>query len=153
MERFLRTFVVPVVAVAAGVLVGMLFLWATGYPAVATFKNIVRESFHDWYGFGQVLRWATLLTFTGLAVAIAFKAGVFSIVVEGQLYIGAVVLGIAEYYLKQMPKESVEGVHWSLYLLGAIGVSMLCSGIWAAIPGVLKATTGAHEVISTIMMN
>src|SRR5207237_6938977 len=67
MERFLRTIVVPVIAVAVGVLVGMLFLWSSGYPAISTFKNIVRESFHDWYGFGQVLRATTLLTFTGLA--------------------------------------------------------------------------------------
>ena len=153
MERFLRTIVVPVFAVGIGVLVGMLFLWATGYPAISTFKNIVHESFHDWYGFGQVLRSATLLTFTGLAVAVAFHAGLFNIGVEGQLYIGAVVLGIAGYYLKQAPKESIAHIHWSLFLIGAVALSMLCSGIWAAIPGVLKAATGAHEVISTIMMN
>jgi simple sugar transport system permease protein len=163
MERFLRTIVVPLVAVAMGVLVGMLFLWATGYPAVATFKNIIHESLpfrsatdpniRNWYGFAQVLRATTLLTFTGLAVAIAFHAGLFNIGVEGQLYIGAIVLGIAGYYLKQAPKGSYESLHWSVFLLGAIALSMLCSGIWAAIPGVLKATTGAHEVISTIMMN
>ncbi|MGI8907624.1 MAG: ABC transporter permease [Candidatus Sumerlaeaceae bacterium] len=162
MERLLRTIIVPLLAVAVGVLVGMLFLWATGYPAIATFRNIVRESLpfessvpgvRNWYGFGQVLRSATLLTFTGLAVAVAFHAGLFNIGVEGQLYIGAVVLGIAGYYLKQVPKESISGIHWSLYLLGAVGLSMLCSGLWAAIPGVLKAVTGAHEVISTIMMN
>jgi simple sugar transport system permease protein len=153
MERFLRTIVVPVLAVGIGVLVGMLFLWATGYPAIQTFQNIIRESFHDWYGFGQVLRATTLLTFTGLAVAIAFHAGLFNIGVEGQLYIGAVVLGIAGYYLKQAPKDSIANVHWLIFLLGAVALAMLCSGIWGAIPGALKAATGAHEVISTIMMN
>lgn len=152
-ERLLRTIVVPVIAVAMGVLVGMLFLWATGYPAVDTFKKIVAGSFQDWYGFSQVLRSATLLTFTGLAVALAFHAGLFNIGVEGQLYIGAVALGIAGYYLKQMPSESVEKLPWYIYLLGAMGISMLAAAFWAAIPGALKAFTGAHEVISTIMLN
>lgn len=163
MERLLRTIVVPLIAVGVGVLVGMLFLWATGYPAIATFKSIIHESLpfrsatdpnvRNWYGFAQVLRSATWLTFTGLAVAVAFHAGLFNIGVEGQLYIGAVVLGIAGYYLKQAPKGSFESVHWLVFLLAATGLSMFCSGIWAAIPGFLKAATGAHEVISTIMMN
>jgi general nucleoside transport system permease protein len=148
-----RVILIPLVAVGAASLIGMLFLWATGYPALATFRAIIEQSFEDWYGIGQVLRTTTLLIFTGLAVAFAFHAGLFNIGVEGQLYIGAIAVGIAGYYLRQMPRESVEQVPWALWIIGLILVAMIAAALWAAVPGVLKAATGAHEVITTIMMN
>ena len=55
----MRAVVVPVAATVAAVLLAMLFLWLTGYPAVDTFRAIVRESLRDGYGFGQVLHTAT----------------------------------------------------------------------------------------------
>jgi general nucleoside transport system permease protein len=152
-ERLLRVVVVPLLALAVAVGVGMLFLAATGYPAVDTFRSILRESFQDWYGFAQVLRSATLLTFTGLAVAIAFQAGLFNIGAEGQLTVGAVCAGIAGYYLRLAPAESLAALPWAVWMVLFAGVAMLGAGLWAAIPGVLRAATGAHEVITTIMMN
>lgn len=152
-ERAIRVVVLPLVAICAAVLLGMVFLWATGYPALPTFRAILQQSFNDWYGFGQVLRTTTVLIFTGLAVAIAFQAGLFNIGVEGQLYIGAIAVGIAGYYLKAVPRDSLERVPWIVYTAGFVLIACIAGGLWAFVPGVLKAVTGAHEVITTIMMN
>ncbi len=152
-ERILTAVVLPVAAVAVAVLFGMLFLWATGYPALETFRAIIAGAFEDAYGFGQVLRNTTLLIFTGLAVALAFHAGLFNIGVEGQLTIGAVALGIAGYYLRDVPKETLDAVPRAVWIAGLAAVAMAAAASWGAIPGALKATTGAHEVITTIMLN
>ena len=153
LERVLRIVVMPLAAIVVAVLIGMLFLRLTGYPALPTFRAIVTQSFSDWYGFGQVLRTTTLLIFTGLAVAIAFHAGLFNIGVEGQLYIGAIALGIAGFYLRAMAPDTLKQVPWIVWMLGAIALAMAAAGLWAMVPGILKATTGAHEVITPIMMN
>ncbi|MGB7340077.1 MAG: ABC transporter permease [Phototrophicaceae bacterium] len=81
----------------------------------------------------------------GLAVALGFKAGLFNIGAEGQLFIGgtfAVWIGI-----------SVTGVHPVLHIILLIVFGMLGGMLWGGIPGFLKAYTGAHEVITTIMLN
>lgn len=152
-ERILRAVIIPVAAVAFAVALGMFFLWLGGYPAMATFKSILEQSFRNWYGFGQVLRTTTLLIFTGLAVALAFHAGLFNIGVEGQLYMGSVAAAITGYYVGLLPANRIGGVPWVMWFALFTLVAMLAGGLWAAIPGVLKAVTGAHEVITTIMMN
>ncbi|MCX7019867.1 MAG: ABC transporter permease [bacterium] len=150
---FIRVVIMPMAAVAVAVLAAMLFLWLTGYPALATFREIVSQCFQDWYGFGQVLRAMTLLIFTGLAVAVAFQGGLFNIGVEGQLYIGSISVAIAGYYLSMMPASALRAMPWFVMLAIFIIIAMLTAGLWGLIPGALKAATGAHEVISTIMMN
>lgn len=83
--------------------------------------------------------------FLSLGVAVGFKAGLFNIGVEGQFYIGAISAAWAGQALHGLPAI----IHLPLALLaGAAG-----GALWAAIPGFLKARTGAHEVINTIMMN
>lgn len=137
-------------------LAGMLLLEVTGYPALPVFAAIARACLHDWYGFGQVLRMTGLLTFTGLAVAVAFQAGLFNVGVEGQLYIGSLAIAIAAHYMhtpwadQAGSRGSVQGV---ICIGGLVVLAMLAAGLWAAIPGALKTRTGAHEVITTIMMN
>jgi ABC-type uncharacterized transport system permease subunit len=86
------------------------------------------------------------LIFTGLAVSISFRAGMFNIGGDGQLLIGALVATIAAIAL--------DGVipSW-LILIVTIGVATLGGAAWGFVPGFLKARTGAHEVITTIMLN
>jgi ABC-type uncharacterized transport system permease subunit len=80
-----------------------------------------------------------------LAVALGFRAGLFNIGVEGQLFIGAACATYVGYAVKGLPPY----IHMPLaFLAGALG-----GAIWGFIPGLLKAKTGAHEVINTIMMN
>ncbi|MCX7625444.1 MAG: ABC transporter permease [Candidatus Sumerlaeaceae bacterium] len=152
-QWLIRNVLAPAVALAFSIIVGMAFLAVTGYPVLSTFRSIVQQSFQDWYGVGQVLHTATMLTFTGLAVAVAFRAGLFNIGVEGQLYVGSMALGIVGYYLRALPKETIQWVPWVLWIMALTAIAMVAAGLYATIPGILKAFTGAHEVITTIMLN
>jgi len=83
--------------------------------------------------------------FAGLAVALGFRCGLFNIGAEGQLFIGALTSVWVGY--------SIKGLPWIIHLPLALLAGALGGAIWGAIPGYLKARTGAHEVINTIMMN
>ena len=88
---------------------------------------------------------ATPYIFAGLAVALGFRSGLFNIGVEGQLFIGAACATFVGYAFTGLPWI----IHMPLaFLAGALG-----GALWGFIPGLLKATTGGHEVINTIMMN
>jgi simple sugar transport system permease protein len=89
---------------------------------------------------------ATPLIFTGLAVAISFRSGVFNIGVEGQFILGAFGATVAAITLKDQAPTPV-------ILLVSIVAGVLTGAGWGFIPGYLKAKTGAHEVITTIMLN
>ena len=102
----------------------------------------IRRAF---FPFFESLVQATPFIFGGLAVAVGFRAGLFNIGAEGQLFIGALTSAWAGYYFKGLPSI----IHVPLALIcGALG-----GALWGFIPGLLKAKTGAHEVINTIMMN
>jgi general nucleoside transport system permease protein len=88
---------------------------------------------------------ATPLMFTGLAVAVSFRTGVFNIGVEGQLILGALGATIAAITLSDQPAPVILAV--------AVAFGVLSGALWGFIPGFLKARTGAHEVITTIMLN
>ena len=88
---------------------------------------------------------ATPLILTGLSVALAFRVGLFNIGAEGQLYIGSLFAVIAGF--------SLVGLPWFIHLPIAVGAGLLGGALWGFIPGLLKARTGAHEVIVTIMLN
>jgi ABC-type uncharacterized transport system permease subunit len=97
------------------------------------------------YPFTESLATVTPYILAGLAVAVGFKCGLFNIGAEGQFGIGALCSAFVGYSLKGLPWY----VHLPLALLaGAAG-----GALWAAIPGLLKGLTGAHEVVNTIMMN
>jgi simple sugar transport system permease protein len=88
---------------------------------------------------------ATPLILTGLSVALAFRVGLFNIGAEGQLYVGSLLAVIVGF--------SIVGVPWFVHLPLAIGAGFVGGALWGFIPGILKARTGAHEVIVTIMLN
>jgi len=90
---------------------------------------------------------ATPLIFTGLAISISFRAGMFNIGGDGQLLIGAMAATILAIALNGVGAPS-----W-LILIAGIGIATLAGAAWGFIPGFLKARTGAHEVITTIMLN
>lgn len=83
--------------------------------------------------------------FAGLAVALGFQGGLFNIGGEGQLLVGA----LSSVYIGY----AVTGLPWFIHLPLALLAGIIGAGIWGAIPGILKAYTGGHEVINTIMMN
>lgn len=95
--------------------------------------------------FFESLLQATPYIFAGLAVALGFRVGLFNIGAEGQIFVGALGTVWVATAFKGLPAI----VHVPFALLGGA----VCGGIWGMIPGWLKAKTGAHEVINTIMMN
>jgi ABC-type uncharacterized transport system permease subunit len=92
----------------------------------------------------QTLERAAPLICAGLGVSLAFRAGLFNIGAQGQLIIGAICAGFVGFTFSMPP-----GIH----LLVAAAAGIAAGAVWGAIAGVLKARTGAHEVITTIMLN
>lgn len=102
----------------------------------------VRQAF---YPFFESLVAATPYIFGGLALALGFRVGLFNIGAEGQVFMGAIFATYAGYAITGLPFL----LHMPIaFLAGAVG-----GGLWGFIPGILKAKTGANEVINTIMLN
>jgi simple sugar transport system permease protein len=126
-------------------LVGAAIIIAYGESPLKVYDTIWRFSTARPKEFAAVLTNATPLIFSGLAVAVAFKAGMFNIGVEGQYIVGMVTATIAALTLDFLP---------AVLLLPAVMLAAMAgSMIWAFIPAFLKVKTGAHEVVTTIMMN
>jgi simple sugar transport system permease protein len=135
----------PPVAVTLALLGGAAFIAAIGEDPLAVYALMLRETLGTGYGIGQTLFKATPLVFCGLAVAVGFRAGLFNIGVEGQLGLAALAAALFAAGWREAP---------ALLLLPAtLLVAAATGAAWGAIPGVLKARFGAHEVINTIMLN
>src|SRR5918998_871581 len=143
--KLLRELFFPLVAVLAAFMLGGIFVWIIGDNPFETYRLLVGSAFSWPDGIGYTLFYATPLIFTGLAVAVAFRCGLLNIGAEGQLYIAAFVtawVGITF--------ANLSG--WALIPLMCLA-AILSGAVWGAIPGVLKAKFGSHEVINTIMLN
>ncbi len=140
--------VIPALAVFTALVIGAIIIMLTGYSfaeTMAAYRALLEGSVGSLRAISQSLTEATPLIFTGLAVAIAFRAGLFNIGGEGQLLMGGMLAVLAGFTFTGLPMF----VHLPLAIIaGAIG-----GAIWGFIPGLLKAKTGAHEVIVTIMLN
>jgi ABC-type uncharacterized transport system permease subunit len=132
-------------AFAIAIAVGSLIIILYGESPFTVYGAMLRFAFKDVTSIGTVLSIATPLIFAALAVSVCFKAGLFNIGVEGQFLVGMVTASWAALTFDFMPGVS----HMIVVLLFACVGGML----YAAIPGILKVTTGAHEVVTTIMMN
>ncbi len=139
--------VLPIaVALLVAAVVGDLLILAFGEAPGAVYRLLLSGTWGNWYGFGQVLFKATTLTCTGLAFAMAGRAGLFNVGAEGQLAVGGFAAGMVGLLL---PAGTPAVVAIPLVLLGA----MTAGGAAGALPGVLRARFGASEVIVTIMLN
>ncbi len=134
-----------VASLGIAVLAGAVLIVAYGESPVEVYSSILEQSVGSVDGIGYVLAIATPLIFSALAVAVPFKAGLFNIGVEGQYIVAMVVAAWAEVELGFLPGPFL--------IIAALLAAMLGGMAWAAVPGVLKVTTGAHEVVTTIMMN
>ena len=180
---FGRALVIPLLAVFSGLVLGAILIVLTDMDVYAAFGQsfgagikaafdsvvvaygaLLRSAFGDparivaalqggdaleirraFNPFLESLVVSTPYIFAGLAVAVGFRSGLFNIGVEGQLFIGAAAATFVGYAVKGLPAI----IHLPLALLaGAAG-----GALWGFIPGLLKAKTGAHEVINTIMLN
>ena len=150
---------VPVLTTLLAFFVGGLVMLVTGKDPIATYEAIWRGTGLQWIfpwttgadrdlaasNLQQTLIITTPLILTGLAVAFAFRAGLFNIGGNGQYIVGS----IAAVWVGSSFADMPSFLHITLAILAACAAG----AFWAGIAGVLKATVGAHEVISTIMLN
>jgi len=135
-----------VVALLVAAIVGDALILSFGQNPGTVYRLLIEGTWGNAYGLGQVLYKATTLTFTGLAVAVGLRAGLFNIGAESQLAAGGFVAALVGLVL---PSGLPAVVTLPLYVLAAAAGG----GAVGALPGVLKAKFGAHEVITTIMLN
>jgi len=137
---------IVVVALLVAMAAGSVLILAFGQSPAQVYGMLMAHTWGDSYGLGQVLFKATPLVFTGLAVALAFRVGLFNIGVEGQMMVGAFATALVGASLP-------DGTPWVIAIVLAIGAGAVAGGALGAIPGYLRARFGAHEVINTIMLN
>jgi ABC-type uncharacterized transport system permease subunit len=138
---------------------GIVVLVTTGKNPLRTYQAIFDGSGLNWLfpwissderslaalNLQQTLLITTPLILTGLAVAFAFRCGMFNIGGQGQYLVGSI--------FAVWVGSSFDGMNSTLHILLAVFIATLAGGVWAGIAGFLKATVGAHEVITTIMLN
>ena len=137
-------YLLSLVAVILGLMAGAVLMIATGNNPFEGFLYLFKGGVMNIERVGNSLATATPLIFTGLSVAFAFKTGLFNIGGAGQMLIGglcATAVGLTFGW----PKP--------ILLTVILFSSILGGGLWAALPGWLKARFNVHEVVSTIMMN
>ena len=143
--RSLRAASIPAAAVLLALLIGAIILLISGANPIQAYVALFQGAFGSMTALGRTLEKATPLVFSGLAVAFAFKAGLFNIGAQGQLLFGAITAAAIGFGIEGLPAI----IHMPLALLGGA----LAGALYGAIPGALKVFTGAHEVITTIMLN
>ncbi len=136
---------VPLLSVVLALTIGGILLLLSGANPLAAYAALFRGSFGSVTAFARTLEKATPLILGGLAVAFAFKAGLFNIGGQGQLLVGAIVAAYIGFAIEGLPFI----IHMPLALIGG----SIAGALYAGIAGVLRAYTGAHEVITTIMLN
>lgn len=136
---------VPVLAIVTALVISALIILSTGASVTAAYSGLFFGALGTRQAISDTLVDATPFILAGLAVAVGFKCGLFNIGAEGQLAMGAMFAAVVGFALPDLPML----IHLPLVVLaGAFG-----GALWGAIPGFLRAKTGAHEVITTIMLN
>lgn len=141
-----ETLLPPIVALVVAMVVGDILILSYGQSPATVYRLLIDGTWGNSYGFGQVIYKATTLTCTGLAFALAARAGLFNVGAEGQLAMGGFAAALAGLAL---PLGTPMLVAAPICAVAA----MIAGGATAAVPGVLRARFGASEVIVTIMLN
>jgi general nucleoside transport system permease protein len=150
---------VPLAATILAFLIGGLVVLITGHNPVTAYRAIFNGTGFNWFfpwvtgqertiaakDLQETLRVATPLILTALAVAFAFRAGLFNIGGQGQYWVGFMAALFVGTHLHSLPRP--------LHVLVGLGAGILGGMLWGGIAGFLRATSGAHEVITTIMLN
>ncbi len=116
----------------------------SGTAIADSYVALVTGSVGSWSAIGETLERAAPLICAGLAVTLAFRSGLFNIGAQGQLIAGGICAGYVGFHYDLPPV---------VHVLAALAAGLLGGALWGGIVGLLKARTGAHEVITTIMFN
>ena len=145
LPRWADVVLLPLLNVVLAFLVGGLIVLAVGQNPLQAVGIMLYGSFGYGSGFGYTLYYTTDFIFAGLAVSMAYHAGLFNIGPEGQAYVaglGVILIGLA-----------LNGMHWALVFPLMIICGAAFGAFWAFIPGYLQAKRGSHVVITTILFN
>src|SRR5215216_8000154 len=145
MTKLARELLFPLIAVVAAFIVGGILILLVGDNPIVAYRLLLGSALSWPDGIGYTLFHATPLIFTGLAVLVGFRCGLFNIGAEGQLYIAA-------FATAWVGITFANSSSWLLIPM-CFAAAILTGAFWGAIPGVLKAKFGSHEVINTIMLN
>lgn len=135
---------VPIISILLGLIVGAIAMLAGGFDPLLAYSSLVKKVFGTPYDIGEAIRAISPLVFTGLAIAFAYRTGLFNIGAEGQFVMGmtgATIIGVTLH------------LPWYIHAPLAVIGGAVFGGLWAAIVGYLKAARGINEVISSIMLN
>lgn len=146
LPRWVDIALLPLINVALAFVVSGLLIAALGQDPFEATWIMLRGAFGYQESLGYTFYYTTNFVFTGLAVAVAFHAGLFNIGGEGQAYIGGLGVGLASLALDGY-------LPFILLLPVCIGAAALFGAAWAFIPAYLQARRGSHIVITTIMFN
>ncbi len=145
MPKWADIVLIPLISLALAVAISALVILAIGESPTEAISLMIEGALGSTYGWGYTLYYTTNFLFTGLAVAVAYHAGLFNIGGEGQAMLGG--LGVA------MACLFIPWPHWSIALIAASVAAAAFGAAWAAIPAYLQAKRGSHVVITTIMFN
>lgn len=136
---------VPILAILLALVIGGVLIRLQGVDPFYAYQVMFKSALFSTDGLLRTLQKATPLVFSGLAVALALRVGLFNIGAEGQLAWGAIGAAIVGVSFASLP---------AILLVPLCAITgVVLGGVWGAIAGLLKATRGVHEVISTIMLN
>ncbi|HOJ88452.1 MAG TPA: ABC transporter permease [Pseudothermotoga sp.] len=145
MNNKLWAFLVPIVSVIMALLISSVVILLIGQNPIVAYAALFKGAFGSKLAIASVIIKTTPLILTGLAVGFGFRAGLFNIGAEGQMVMGAMIATAFAINVAWMPAV--------LAIPLTMVVGMAAGAGYAAIAGVLKAKTGAHEVVTTIMLN
>ena len=143
-RTLLRPVASPVVAVIVAVVVGAALVALLGQDPIEVYWTLIQGSLVGWPNLSTSLQYTTPLIFTGLAVAVSFRAGLWNIGAEGQMLMGALAAGIVGYAVP-LPAPLHVPACLAAAVLGGLG--------WAAIPAFLRVYLGVNEIVVCLMMN
>jgi len=141
----IRSFMIPAGSIFFAFFIGGIVLFLSGSDPVVAGTALVKGAFGSMTSIAHTLLKATPLMMNGLAVAFAFKAGLFNIGTQGQFIFGAFASAVAGFFFQDVPPV--------FHIPIALIAGMFAGGIYGAIQGALKVYSGAHEVITGIMCN
>lgn len=137
--------ITPLLSVLLAFLVSAMIIVLVGSDPVSAFQAMLAGAFGSQTALATTAVRMTPILFTGLAVAVSFRAGVFNVGAEGQLYLGAAFAGVVALAPLGLPAI----IHIPLALIGGF----LGGALWALVPGYLRAYRGVSEVVTTLMLN